>query len=102
MIIIINNDLFSNNTFINSDQSQESLSSGRLSWISLWQGENITITPGDINQDLSIDILDMVLVVNFILGQQDPSNTQFFASDLNSDSIINIQDVILLLNIILN
>ena len=70
--------------------------------IYLSKGENITITPGDINQDLSIDILDIVLVVNFILGQQDPSNILFFASDLNSDSIINIQDVILLLNIILN
>ena len=70
--------------------------------IYLSKGENVTITFGDVNQDLSIDILDIILVVNFILGQQNPNNIQFFASDLNSDSIINIQDIILLLNIILN
>tara|TARA_Y100000590_G_C15637264_1_gene983491 strand:- start:156 stop:1520 length:1365 start_codon:yes stop_codon:yes gene_type:complete len=70
--------------------------------IYLSKGENVTITLGDVNQDSSINILDIVLVVNFILGQQDPDNTQFFASDLNSDNIINIQDIILLVNIILN
>ena len=70
--------------------------------IYLSKGEDVTIILGDVNQDLSIDILDIVLVVNFILGQQNPNNTQFFASDLNSDGIINIQDIILLLNIILN
>ena len=70
--------------------------------IYLSKGENVTITLGDVNQDLAIDILDIVLVVNFILGQQNPNNSQFFASDLNSDNIINIQDIILLVNIILN
>ena len=70
--------------------------------IYLSKGENVTTTLGDVNQDSSINILDIVLVVNFILGQQDPDNTQFFASDLNSDNIINIQDIILLVNIILN
>ena len=70
--------------------------------IYLSKGENTTITLGDVNQDSSINILDIVLVVNFILGQQEPDNTQFFASDLNSDNIINIQDIILLVNIILN
>ena len=70
--------------------------------IYLSKGENVTITLGDVNQDMVIDILDIILVVNFILGQQNPDNFQFFASDINSDSIINIQDIILLLNIILN
>ena len=70
--------------------------------IYLSKGEGITITPGDVNQDLSIDILDIILVVSYILGQESPDNAQFFASDLNADSIINIQDIILLLDIILN
>ena len=65
-------------------------------------GQDVSITPGDVNQDLTIDILDIVLVVNFILGQQIPNNFQQIASDINGDSIINIQDIILLLNIILN
>ena len=70
--------------------------------IYLSKGESITITLGDVNQDTSIDILDIILVVNYILGQESPGNAQFFASDLNADSIINIQDIILLLDIILN
>jgi len=70
--------------------------------IYLSKGENTTITPGDVNYDLSIDILDIILVINFILGQQNPDNIQFLSSDLNGDSIINIQDIILLINLILN
>ena len=34
--------------------------------IYLSRGEDVTITPGDVNQDLSIDILDIILVVNII------------------------------------
>jgi len=70
--------------------------------IYLSKGENEVINPGDVNQDLSIDILDIILVINFILGEQNPNNIQFFTADLNNDNIINIQDIILLLNIILN
>ena len=63
---------------------------------------NELIILGDINQDSVIDILDVVLIINIILGQEDPSIVEEIASDLNSDGIINIQDVILLINIILN
>ena len=69
--------------------------------IYLSKGESTFITPGDINQDLSIDILDVIILVNFILGQQEPTNIQFMAADINEDNIINIQDVILLINLIL-
>ena len=55
-----------------------------------------------INQDSVIDILDVVLIVKFILGQEDPSTLEEIASDLNSDGIINIQDVILLISMVLN
>ena len=54
-------------------------------------------TPGDINADEIINILDVVLLVNIILGTGDflPS------ADLNGDEIANILDVVLLVNIIL-
>ena len=54
-------------------------------------------TPGDINSDEVINILDVVLLVNIILGTNDfvPS------ADLNNDGIGNILDVVLLVNIIL-
>ena len=63
---------------------------------------NESIILGDINQDTVIDILDIVLIINFILGQNNPSIGEQIASDLNNDGTINIQDIILIINIILN
>ena len=63
-------------------------------------GESIIL--GDLNQDNIIDILDIVLIINFILGQDYPNAVEGIASDLNSDGTINIQDLILIINIILN
>ena len=40
--------------------------------------------------------------MNSILGNNELSNVQTYASDINEDQIINIQDIILLINIILN
>jgi len=54
---------------------------------------------GDVNNDLAVDVLDAVLVVNMILGNESPN---YATADLNSDSQINVQDIILLINIILN
>ena len=65
---------------------------------------DISYTPfdsGDINMDGSIDILDVVVLVNFVLGSDNPDNTQAMLSDLNNDGIINILDIISLINTIL-
>ncbi|NQU68858.1 MAG: hypothetical protein HQ510_13020 [Candidatus Marinimicrobia bacterium] len=59
-------------------------------------------TPGDINQDDSINIQDLVVAVNVILGLTELTQAQFYAADVNSDSIVNIQDVIIILNMIIN
>ena len=69
--------------------------------IYLSKGINESIILGDINQDSIIDILDIVLIINFILGQDQPSIIEEIASDINSDGTIYIQDVILIINIIL-
>ena len=53
---------------------------------------------GDLNLDGMIDVLDVILVVNMVLGIDD---TIGFA-DVNSDSTINILDIIYIVNIILN
>ena len=63
---------------------------------------NELIILGDINQDSIIDILDIVSMINFILGYENPDTIEEIASDLNSDGIINIQDIIIIINIILN
>ncbi len=55
---------------------------------------------GDVNSDGSLDILDIVTIVNFILGQQIPDDTQQCAADLNADGELNILDIVLILNLI--
>ena len=57
---------------------------------------------GDINQDDMINILDIVNMINFILGNFYPTDNEFYSADINQDNIINILDVVLLVNIILN
>jgi hypothetical protein len=56
---------------------------------------------GDINDDGSINILDVILLVNFILGSDSPTDAESIASDLNGDNTINILDVVQVVNIIL-
>ncbi len=57
-------------------------------------------SPGDLNQDNTIDILDIVSMVNIILGEP-PNEWEYHASDINSDTIIDILDIVQLVNIIL-
>ena len=61
-----------------------------------------TFIPGDSNLDNIVDILDLVQIINNILGNIELSTIQFLASDVNQDGIINIQDIILVVNLILN
>ena len=58
--------------------------------------------PGDLTQDGNIDVLDVVVMINFILGGDPPTATELFVGDLNMDGFINIQDIIILINIILS
>ena len=57
---------------------------------------------GDVNSDGSIDILDIVLMVNIILSVLEPTDLQLQASDLNVDGVINILDIVQIVNIILS
>ena len=56
---------------------------------------------GDINLDGTVDILDVVLLLNFILEIAIPDSDQIWLSDINTDGLINILDIIALVNIIL-
>ena len=61
-----------------------------------------TYNLGDINNDGAINIQDIILVINFILGILVPVGDQFITSDVNLDYLINIQDILLIINIIIN
>ena len=60
---------------------------------------------GDVNDDLSFDILDVITTVNIILAggisSPDFTDCQKTDADLDSNGIINILDVIQLINLIL-
>jgi len=66
-----------------------------------WYINNLDYMLGDINQDGSIDIFDIVISVNIILGSYQPNTIEFLSADINEDNILNIQDIIILIAIIL-
>lgn len=57
---------------------------------------------GDSNNDYNIDILDLILMVNFILELNFPNEVELNQSDIDQDGEISINDIIILLNIIIN
>jgi len=54
---------------------------------------------GDVNNDGSINVLDVIQVVNMILGTAEPD---FLSADLNLDGAINILDIVMIIDVILN
>jgi len=61
-----------------------------------------SIIQGDVNYDGDLNILDIVKVVNYILGTYDFTDMQFSLADMNQDGVIDILDLIQLANAILN
>ena len=57
--------------------------------------------PGDINADGNINVQDIVLLVSFILDQEEPDAGQQYASDINGDGILNVMDVVLIVSLII-
>ena len=55
---------------------------------------------GDVNFDGRVDISDVVLMVNYILGDNSLTNVPKYG-DMNDDKNIDISDVVALVNVIL-
>ena len=68
----------------------------------LTSGSCTDYTLRDVNHDLTINVLDIVNLVNYILGSNTPNECEFYTSDLNGDEILNILDIVQLVNEILN
>ena len=58
--------------------------------------------PNDINGDCITNVLDIVVLINFILSFETPTDSEFLASDLNQDGLLNVLDIVQLVNIILS
>jgi len=56
---------------------------------------------GDANADGTINVLDIVTIVNFIMGADTPTDTESCASDANDDGSINVLDIVSIVNIIM-
>ena len=57
---------------------------------------------GDINNDNSLDILDIMIIVNYIVNDMELEEYQYDIANINSDDIVNILDIIMMINIILD
>ena len=64
-------------------------------------GSGCALQKGDVNLDCAINVLDVVLTVNIILGLYDPTPDQFWAADCNDDGEVDVLDVVCIVNIIL-
>ena len=59
--------------------------------------------PGDLNNDSALNVLDIVMMVNIIIGElPDPGECEVWAADINGDDDINILDVVQVVNLIID
>ena len=65
--------------------------------------DDIVSGTGDANQDGGLNILDIVLMINFILSPQiDPTGEVTDIMDMTGDGVVNILDIVTLVNTILD
>ena len=68
----------------------------------LCEGEGgCTTATGDLNEDETLNIQDLITMVNHILGSSLVTDCALEAADMNADGTVNIQDLISLVNAIL-
>ena len=53
---------------------------------------------GDLNNDDIINVLDIVNLINYILGVSSLSECQYLVSDINGDDNLDVLDVVLIVN----
>jgi hypothetical protein len=63
--------------------------------------DNYNIISGDLNDDDNVNIQDIVILVNVLIGGWELTETQMQAGDMNDDGFIDILDIVQVVNIIL-
>ncbi len=56
---------------------------------------------GDLNEDEVINVQDVIIIINIILENIDPTEYQLEAGDLNADGIIDVLDIVAVVNLIM-
>ena len=59
------------------------------------------VSLGDVNMESGINVMDIVLIINHILGIILLDNNQFANADMNGDGSADVIDIIQIVNIIL-
>ena len=57
---------------------------------------------GDVNQDGSLDVLDIVSIVNHVVGESLLDDNQLILADFNGDSLVDVLDIVGMVNSILS
>ena len=57
---------------------------------------------GDVNFDGSLNIVDIVIIISYIIGNNELTYNQIYIGDYNEDGFLNVVDIVSLVNIILN
>ncbi|MBC8255873.1 MAG: hypothetical protein H8E85_01020 [Candidatus Marinimicrobia bacterium] len=55
---------------------------------------------GDVNDDGTIDVLDVVIVIGIIIETHIPTDDELSAADINGDGIVDVLDIVILVNTI--
>ena len=63
--------------------------------------DSVSYSPGDVNLDGTLNILDVVMLVNYVLDAEEFTPTQESLADLNGDGDVNVLDIVQLVNLIL-
>ena len=87
--------------FIAEDAGDGSLVEAAVDDLFILNGINVDITFGDLNFDGVLNVADVLLIVDMILGEVTPTGLQSYVADLNGDGIVNILDILALVNIII-
>ena len=66
-----------------------------------YEEDNNEGTIGDVTQDGLVNVVDIVLIVNYVLNTQPLNDNQIEIADINADGIINIVDIVSLVSIII-
>ena len=57
---------------------------------------------GDVNFDSELNVLDVVMIVGYVLGNDELTDIQIQASDMNSDGMVDVLDIVTLVGAILS
>ncbi len=100
--------IYSNSPFYNIATSQDSGSNWNsettYAGAGVIYGEQIfevEVSSGDINSDFTTNVVDIVGLVSYVLGDSSLSSEQLVIADINRDGLINVVDIVALVNIVL-